>query len=85
MTIFEDDRVKRDRTVSDEAYEITTPDGIWDVVLDAAGQFVVVPPPSLPESWRGNPTDKAAYDAWFAALPRSAVAVDAVAGILARY
>lgn len=85
MDILQDARVKRDRTVSDEAYEVTVPDGIWYVFRDDAKQFLAAPPKARPEGWHGNPTDEAAYDAWVAGLPRFGTAADAVADVLNRY
>ncbi len=85
MGVLDDPRVKRDTSVSDEMYNITTPDGIWDVALDDKGWLGVAPPNEHPEGYHGSSVDSEAYDAWFASLPRFGTAVDAVASILDRY
>jgi len=75
MNALEDPRVTPSVGVSDEAYDIATPDGVWDVVLDLANGFVAVPP--------NHPDGD--FTAWLTSLPHFATAEEAVASVLARY
>lgn len=77
MNALEDPRVTPSVGVSDEAYDIATPDGIWDVVFDGASGFAVASPQDRPDS--------AADLSWIARLPHFATAEEAVSSVLARY
>lgn len=85
MTFLCDSRVRRDTSVSDEMYNITTPDGIWDVALDEEGLFVAAPPLGHPEGYRGSETSNTEYNTWWVALPRFSTASEAAASILGQY
>lgn len=76
MNALDDPRVTPSVGVSDEAYDIDTPDGIWDVFLDG-GLFAVAGPQGRPD----NDGDLS----WIARLPHFGTVEEAVASVLVRY
>lgn len=88
MGALQDPRVRHDPSVTDQMYEVTTPDGTWDVIQDEDGLFISVAPPGLPESFvdsSAGAADRPRWIAWLAQQPRFVTAEEAVANILDRY
>jgi hypothetical protein len=80
VSILDDPRVRRDLDI----YWVDSAGGVWGVVADDGEEYVAVPPPGSLRSFRGDPTSRVAYAAWFAALLRFGTAEEAVASILDR-